>query len=97
LLREDFISVKGMIQEKLEGAQNLTVNLDGWTDISKHSVYTCNTVFPDRTIAQWDCRDLSADSHTADFLTGLLLLAGYVYTHFVVHTCGCQPCSQRRD
>jgi hypothetical protein len=38
LLREEFISVKGMIQEKLEGAQNLTVNLDGWTDISKHSV-----------------------------------------------------------
>jgi hypothetical protein len=72
-LREEFIAVRGMIQEKIEKEHNLTVNLDGWTDNAKHSVYTCNVIFSDRSMAQYDCLDLSDDAHTADRLTGTLL------------------------
>ena len=64
------MSVKAEILEKLEGQQNITVNIDGWTDNQGHSVYTCNIVFSDRQIAQWACEDLSADSHTGEYLKG---------------------------
>ena len=64
------MSVKAEILAKLEGQQNITVNLDGWTDNQGHSVYTCNIVFSDRQIAQWACEDLSADSHTGEYLRG---------------------------
>lgn len=77
LLREEYLAVRAEIDQKLEKAHNVTVNLDGWTDNSKHSVYICNIIFPDRTIAQWDCQDLSAEAHTADFLTGMLSIAEY--------------------
>ena len=70
LLLREFMCVKAEIQEKLKGQQNITVNLDGWTDNRGHSVYTCNIVFPDRQIAQWACEDVSAESHTGEFLRG---------------------------
>lgn len=77
--------MRTMIQEKLESAHNLTINLDCWTDISNHSVITCNIVFPDRTIAQWDCRDVSAESHTADFLAGMLTAMYVSALSYVMH------------
>ena len=67
-MREEFIDVKGMIDELIEKWYNLTVNLDGWRDNSKHSVYTCNIIFPHRSMAQYDCQNLSDDIHTADRL-----------------------------
>ena len=75
LLREELIAARDMIHQKLKTAHNVTVNLDGWTDKSKQSVYVCNIVFPDLTIAQWDCQKLSADANIADFLTGMLSVA----------------------
>ena len=78
--------MRDMIQQKLETAHNISVNLDGWTDKSKQSVYVCNIVFPDRTIAQWDCQNLSAESHTADFLTGMLSVAEYECNAFCCAT-----------
>ena len=70
LLVQEGMCVKAEILEKLKEQQNITVNLDGWTDNQGHSVYTCNIVFPDRQIAQWACEDLSADSHTGEYLRG---------------------------
>ena len=60
--------IKKEIEEKLKDQQNIAVNVDGWTDNQGHSVYTCNIVFADRTIAQWACEDLSADQHTGEYL-----------------------------
>ena len=64
--------VKAEIMEKLKGEQNITVNLDGWTDNQGHSIYTCNIVFSDRQIAQWACEDVSSESHTGEYLRGIL-------------------------
>ena len=64
--------MKAKIEELIQKGHNLTVNLDGWTDNAKHSVYTCNIIFPDRSVAQYDCKDLTHDVHTADRLSGTL-------------------------
>ena len=69
LLRET-LCVKDEILKKLEGQQNITFNLDAWTDNAGHSVYACNIVFSDRQIAQWACEDKSSESHTAEYLAG---------------------------
>ena len=70
LLLREFMCVKAEIQEELRGQQNITENLDSWTDNRGHSVYTSNIVFPDRQIAQWACEDVSPESHTGEFLRG---------------------------
>jgi hypothetical protein len=44
LLVQEGMCVKAEILEKLKEQQNITVNLDGWTDNQGHSVYTCNIV-----------------------------------------------------
>ncbi|CAK0733675.1 hypothetical protein CVIRNUC_000314 [Coccomyxa viridis] len=73
LLLREFMCVKAEIQEELRDQQNITENLDSWTDNRGHSVYTSNIVFPDRQIAQWACEDVSPESHTGEFLRDLTL------------------------
>ena len=104
LLLQESMSVKADILEKLKEQQNITVNLDGWMDNQGHSVYTCNIVFPDRQIAQWACEDLSADSHTGEYLRGNIhdvhlpwQLKAQLYTFAMcqlLYVCGTCVCMQ---
>ncbi len=87
LLLQESMSVKADILEKLKEQQNITVNLDGWTDNQGHSVYTCNIVFPDRQIAQWACEDLSADSHTGKYLRGNIHEVYLPWQGTAIHFC----------
>ena len=54
------------IKNKVAQSMNMTMNLDGWTDNSNNSVYACNLIFPDKSVAQWCCEDFSNESHTAN-------------------------------
>lgn len=74
MLQDDYAYVITSIREKVAAATNITVNLDGWSDNTGHSVYACNVIFSDRTMAQFAVEDFSDDSHTGAFIAGASLL-----------------------
>jgi hypothetical protein len=70
LLPREVAVVDKEIKDKLEQSENITMGVDGWTSTSNASVYASTATFPDRSYAVVDVEDVSAESHTAAYLTG---------------------------
>lgn len=62
------------LKDKLQGAKNVTVTDDGWTNDSRRSVYGTHVTIPQqdgrRETFLLSVRDASEDSHTGEYLAG---------------------------
>ncbi|CAF1661653.1 unnamed protein product, partial [Adineta ricciae] len=67
-LMNELLYVEKMNDSILTEASYLTLNLDGWTDQSHRSLYEFNVITENRRAVVLSLVDLSAYSHTAEFL-----------------------------
>jgi hypothetical protein len=56
--------------EAIAAANNITINMDGWSNTRMESWYGCNIITSARKVYVIALDDLSAESHTGDFLEG---------------------------
>lgn len=83
LLARENALVQVRQKELLDSVQeHITVSMDGWTSVSKASVYMVNGILPESGRAVvLGCFDMSSEVHTADNLAGDL-------SHFaLIHDC----------
>lgn len=71
-LTNEVIHVEKQNDTILTEASYLTLNIDGWSDKSKRSLYEFNVITESRRAVVLALIDLSAYSHTAEFLLGRL-------------------------
>lgn len=64
-----------LLLERIQEEEDITVNLDMWTNAAKRSVVACNLSFTDGTTLMLEAKDVSDDSHTADFIAGERLVS----------------------
>lgn len=69
-LNKECLAMKEQLDRKLETATNVTLAVNGCTNISNESVYIVNVEFPDRTVYLLDVLDCPEDKHDANFLVG---------------------------
>jgi hypothetical protein len=68
LLLQEYNEVSGLIQTKIESSDNISLVVDGWTDLTGKSIYAIVLGFSDGTEQLYKIFDASAESHTGDFL-----------------------------
>lgn len=88
------MSVETDFKKRLLHESNLTIQFDGWTDVSNKSVYAVTVSFRDRSSHLLATLDLTLDSHTADHLLGefgqlksFWVALGFVVINLPKHDC----------
>jgi hypothetical protein len=70
LLLAEFARSRQALAERLQTLHNLTLNADGWSDITMHAVLTGMVVDPQRDVHLLSSKECSDVSHTAEFICG---------------------------
>jgi hypothetical protein len=72
VLLNEYAAVQQRQNALLEKANNATVAVDGWSDARKRSIYGSNIMVPpERSVYLLDLQEVSLESHTAVYLSGL--------------------------
>lgn len=70
LLPAEYASVLVKQREKIAKSHNLTLTLDGWTDVQKRSILAFVLLFLDRKAMLLETEDVSDIIHSAEHLAG---------------------------
>ena len=60
------------IQKELQLEKNITIALDGWTDLSNRQLYNFILMIPNRHEYLWAIEDVSSESITGEFLANYI-------------------------
>jgi hypothetical protein len=71
VLDSEFAQVKLEQTKALAKVTNITVGMDGWSNLRKNSVYACNATTPGRDVHLIDFVDVSIEFHGGDFLADM--------------------------
>jgi hypothetical protein len=82
LLPQEYFYCVMKLGERLRTARNITITFDGWTDLMKRAVLAILAILPSRQAYVLSIKDVSAESHTAEFIAGECL-------HTVADACIC--------
>jgi hypothetical protein len=72
VLTQEMVYVENKNESLLAEAAHLTLNLDGWSDQCRRSLYEYNVITDSRRAIVLSLADVSSSSHTADFLVDKL-------------------------
>ena len=78
LLDKEHARIKTAQETALKDCENITVAVDGWSNLRKESVYACNAITPSRDMHLVAFDEVSVHVHDIMFLKGKVLLAPLV-------------------
>jgi hypothetical protein len=88
LLDKEYARITLEQKAALEGCEDITVAVDGWSNLRKESVYACNAITPARDMHLVAFDEVSVHIHDTTFLKGKVSLS-------TPHCCVYMCCSLR--
>lgn len=69
-LQKEYANIVQVQKLKLSQATNITINIDGWSNSRKQSLYGSIAMMPSREAHLLSLLDISSAVHNTDYLTG---------------------------